>query len=332
MTARRPVPGDLSALVRALGVLLPDGATAAEVAGALSFTGGRPAPPASGTTPAVRLTGTTAVAPHTAASPPRPPEPADPPAAPDPRPEPSDPLLITLRPIRRRTRGRSLRPGGGSAPPPPADQPDDRAASTPAGLFSPEWEARILLGLASVQTVLPVVDVTAAVASAAALEVTTRLPLLSRWKLGERIRLLLDVGPGMQPFAADLQQLRQKACRTVGDSRVDVRFFAGTPLCGAGLGARREWRPYVPPDRPSVVLVVSDFGASSTLVLGSADETEWRSLLESLRAAGHRVIGLTPYALDGVPGGIRRVVPIVSWSRRTGVRDGLRPERTRNPS
>ena len=331
MTAGQPVPGDLSALVRALGVLRPDDATAAEVAGALSFTGGRPAPAASGTTPAVRLTGTTAVASHTAASPPRPPEPADPLAAPAPRPEPSDPLLITLRPIRRRTRGRSLRPGGGSAPP-LADRSDDRVASIPAGLFSPEWEARILLGLASVQTVLPVVDVAAAVASAAALEVTTRLPLLSRWKLGESVHLLLDVGPGMQPFAADIQQLRQKACRTVGDSRVDVRFFAGTPLCGAGLGARREWRPYVPSDRPSVVLVVSDFGASSTLVPGSAGETAWRSLLEPLRAAGHRVIGLTPYALDGVPGGIRRVTPIVSWSRRTGVRDGLRPERARNPS
>jgi hypothetical protein len=318
-----PLLGDLAALVRAMGILRPDEVAMKGIAQALGLAGDDVPPPALHATHAALLKSAAPVMPPPG-RPLRPPERPDRLTAPAPTPGYPEPLITSLRPVRHRDRGGPARPVLASPVRPRTEQSEDQDAPPLRSLFRPEWEVRILIGLASTHKTRPELDVNRSVTQLATLEVMRRLPLLSRRRLIDNVHLLLDASPGMQPFTTDLRQLRHNLCRAIADWRVHVRFFAGTPLRGVGLGSRREWQRYIPPPQPAVVIIASDFGASSWLVPGAAGESEWLNLLCSLQAARHRVIGLTPYTPGGISARIRRVVPVVAWSRRTGVPNELR--------
>src|SRR6185295_5272341 len=88
----------------------------------------------------------------------------------------------------------------------------------------------------------------------AAGHLVTRLPRRWRWTLRRGVHVEIDVGTGMIPYDADVEQLVARLRDRAGASKVTVERFRGTPL------SSRSW---VPPRNGEPILVVSDFGLAA---------------------------------------------------------------------
>jgi hypothetical protein len=279
-----------------------------------------------------------------AAEPPRPPSPvrtaamhgpgarlsAPPPAGPIPAPLPETPAasarpteLVPQPPL----------PYAGTPPrrvaplsellPTPAGQP-----RRPADLLAPERQRAVLGALCSSRRADGEIDVDAVVGRIAAGEAVPDIPrrLVLTTRLG--VRLLVDIGAGMTPFARDAERLVAQAEQLVGSDALERLSFEGSPLGprGVGNGPAWDWQPYsdlkpLPLGRP--VLAVTDLGLGGRTPAPSTAVESWRDLAATVRAAGSRLVLLVPYPQARWPRALRASVAIVRWDRTTSIRDAI---------
>ncbi|WP_084960870.1 hypothetical protein [Thermoactinospora rubra] len=201
-----------------------------------------------------------------------------------------------------------------SVPPLPRTAPARPAPHMP--LFAPRSAAGLIQALAARPVPEGPVDVVAAVERLARGEPLERLPRTPEPSLRYGVQLLIDKGPGMQPFARDQAELARRVQAVVGRESTQVRFFAYAPLRGAGPGPVWTWKPYVPPDPGTRVIVVSDLGLGGPPYDPRVSRREeWEALAKLL--AEHRcgAVGLTPYGPGRWPRWLRQLFPLVQWDR-----------------
>jgi hypothetical protein len=154
-----------------------------------------------------------------------------------------------------------------------------------------------------------------------------RLPRTTVPTLRRGAQVLVDRGPGMDPYRGDQAGLLTQLNHVLADDRFEVIDFAGCPSRGAGRGSRARWRAYRLPPAATPIVLLSDLGIGGPPLEVGASEAEWLAFARFVRGAGHPVIALVPYQARRWPASAARTMTLVHWSERTtarAVRQALR--------
>ena len=159
-----------------------------------------------------------------------------------------------------------------------------------------------------------------------------RIPRLPTLTLRRGVQVLVDIGPGLDPYRDDVAHLLQGLDDLLPDDRLAVEFFRGTPareLYSAGQEQTRQWSP---PPAAAPVLLVTDLGIGGPpLAEDRASVAEWLAFARRVRVSGHALLALVPYEARRWPPPLTRAMTILHWSERTtvgGVRRARRESRT----
>ncbi|WP_285713643.1 hypothetical protein [Erythrobacter oryzae] len=261
---------------------------------------------------------------------------ASPPLAPPRRSEPGRPQPAPQRPEPRPTEIEQLeaqptaRPqwlGKHTIPAPPL--PEARPKSLPA---RPAGAQPCLLPLASRRSLL--LELTARKAATGPLDLARlvdqvargrqigRLPRRAASHLPARILLLLDAGPGMDPFAADQLAFAAALRRAVGHERIRVLRFAGSIVWGPRDPRAAEGAGLGEVQAGDAIVILGDLGIGPRSLPLPAGE------LDALTAKGCRVLVLNPYPPDRWPAAMGSSAVILHWHEALRSAD-LRKARTR---
>ena len=132
------------------------------------------------------------------------------------------------------------------------------------------------------------------------------------------VDVLLDVGDNMQLFSRDQEWLLALIQRVVGEGRVTVFTFSGSPMRGVTSEAEMVRRPYAPPRSGWPILMLTDLGIGARVSGYDAPAvSEWRDFAKCVRTAHCHLMAMVPYPRRRWP----RIagVDIVQWDRPTGV-------------
>ena len=142
---------------------------------------------------------------------------------------------------------------------------------------------------------------------------------LSSLRLG--IQLLVDRGQGMRPFAADRDLLLDDIRAVVGRDRMELLYFADTPLRQVDRGDRYGHRfAYEAPPAGTPVVVLSDLGlAGRGAGRFGASAEEWLKFARLVRGAECPLLALTPYGAHRWPRTLSALMHILPWDRSTNV-------------
>jgi hypothetical protein len=222
-----------------------------------------------------------------------------------------------------------IEPSPDAEGPPTVDDSDllpplklDRQAPTTlpyCALFKPqECRAIISQSLASkAHSTVPDLDEVVRLVSQA--KPINRLPLRPLYTLSRGVQLLIDLGPGMEPFAVDRARITQDIRELAGN--VEWLRFHDSPLNGVLIEDALQARPYLFPESGVPILVVSDLGMNrwSPRVAPGAIEN-W---IEFARRAAERdclLVALVPLdRADWVPA-LERRIRMILWDRETSAR------------
>jgi hypothetical protein len=188
-------------------------------------------------------------------------------------------------------------------------------------LFPPRSTPAILQAALSCQVAEGPIDITALVETVARCKPVSEVPRRHVPTLRYGVQVLVDLGPGMQPFRRDQEEITRQIVRTVGCEKVDVGYFAYSPLRGAGPGPGWTWRPYRPPSRRTPILLLSDLGIGgppgdfrrSTL-------PEWRRFWRIAADNESGVVAFVVYPPGRWPAWLAAVTHPVVWDRRATAR------------
>lgn len=132
------------------------------------------------------------------------------------------------------------------------------------------------------------------------------------------VDVLLDVGDNMQLFRRDQEWLLSLIRRVVGEGRVTLFSFSGSPARGVMSETDMAFVPYAPPRTGWPVLILTDMGIGART---SGHEvvplSEWRDFAKRIRTSQCHLIALVPYPRRRWP----KVagIDIVQWDRSTSV-------------
>jgi hypothetical protein len=132
-------------------------------------------------------------------------------------------------------------------------------------------------------------------------------------------RVLIDAGPGMDPYRQDITQLVERFQAIALSDLVKVEPFLGCPSRGADASGEPQpsWSP-PPPGTP--VVVVTDLGIGGPIrSRDRATPSEWLAYARVVRAAGHPLIGFIPYEPRRWPPRLARTMTLLHWSERTRI-------------
>jgi hypothetical protein len=161
-------------------------------------------------------------------------------------------------------------------------------------------------------------DAGAAIRERAAGRPFREIPRIPLRTLRRGVQLLLDVGPSMAPFVSDVSALERSLALLFGDGQIERLFFARCPTRQVRSGRRAPRRTWRAPARGVPLLVVSDFGIVRPSQDGdAATPAEWRRFADAVRAEGHRIVGLVPFAPARWPSAVAEAVTLVHWSEHT---------------
>jgi hypothetical protein len=188
----------------------------------------------------------------------------------------------------------------------------------PAPLLAPRYAATIL-HLAIRQMVAEGdIDAASAVRRMSEGRSMDALPRHRRPTLRLGVELLIDRGPGMQPYARDHEAVIEVVRQLVGPDRMAVRYFDAVPTRGVGSGPVRTWRPYAPRPGGAPTLLITDFGIGGfAMDQFRARAADWRRFFTMTRAASVDCIALVPYPPARWPRWMRSHVHMVQWDRRS---------------
>jgi hypothetical protein len=146
------------------------------------------------------------------------------------------------------------------------------------------------------------------------------LPRRPSLTLRRGVQLLLDHGPGMDPYRFDRERLVHSLDAILSDDRLEVLDFVACPARNAGKGTRDDWTAWKPPAAGTPVVVVTDLGiGGSALDDERASPAEWLEFAHHVRSKGCVLIGLIPYEAGRWPPALARAMTLIHWSERTTV-------------
>jgi len=187
----------------------------------------------------------------------------------------------------------------------------------------PVRASRVIIATAfAVTTEGDELDLDLIIASLARLEPLAELPRRMVRTNRRGVQVLLDLGPAMRPYLADLAALPAQLRRVLGP-RVEVLRFARCPIAGVGPGLR-PWDRYRPPAPGTPVLVVTDFGGGHPWAPPPAPPDEWAAFVAEVRRVGCRPLALVPGARRDADPALTRLMPVLPWDASTTVRDAVR--------
>lgn len=228
-------------------------------------------------------------------------------------PERAEPELLVIR----REEAPAVRPR-----PPWVDQvvPLARAARAtspqPDALFDPRQERALLGGLSACMSHDGDLDVQRLLQDLTGGAPLRELPLQRSWSSRRGLQLLIDDGPGMAPFRADVERLWARLGELLPADRLTRLAFQGCPTRGCRVPRRKGSRPWVPPD--SAVLVVTDLGiAAAEPSSGPCRPAEWLAFCAMAEAAGVQLRSLIPYPAHRWPVALVGRLHPVAWDRST---------------
>jgi hypothetical protein len=180
-------------------------------------------------------------------------------------------------------------------------------------LLHPVRTRALVAGFTSVPLPRGEIDVERLVEELVSLRSVSTLPRLLVPSVVAGVQLLLDVGPGMEPFVGDLQDLAASVRAVVGRDAVETHRFTALPgRFGPSLVARR---PYAFPSAGTPVLAATDLGIGG---VGGASADDWAGFaVDVRRATGHRLVVLVPYSRARWPAEVAREAQLLEWDRST---------------
>lgn len=200
----------------------------------------------------------------------------------------------------------------------PASLADASANAAPLeSLFAARRVRGILREMAARPTESGRIDIDALVRALAQAKWPVRLPRQRVTRVGHAIHLLFDAGPDMLPFSADKQQLASAALRILGQDRLRIFDFIGTPRAGVRAQRQVRWNEFAWPNRGSTIVVISDFGIGGDDA--HAYEADWSLLRDEALRRGVRCVALLPYGRERWPEVAARFDAALSWDLDVGV-------------
>jgi hypothetical protein len=189
-------------------------------------------------------------------------------------------------------------------------------------LFKPRQKRALLTAVLATPVPEGELDLPAIVEVAAQAKSLRSLPRLAIHTLRRGAQVILDGGPGMDPYRDDQRQLVGDLGRLIGHDRLEILRFVGCPNRGVGSGPRSDWRDWRPPLAGVPVLVVTDLGiGGGPLDDDRAEPYEWRRFASRVQAEGHSLLGLVPYEPPRWPPMLVRAMTLIHWSERTTAGD-----------
>ncbi len=144
------------------------------------------------------------------------------------------------------------------------------------------------------------------------------IPYRVRPSLFRGVRVLADLGPAMQPFRRDQDQMVERLFLLVGAGNVQVQWYEDTPLRRCGSGPVSSWQPFEPPHPGTPVLVLGDLGIGGHC--GNV-ESDWLELADLLAHRESRLTALVPYEDSRWPAPLTAAIDMVVWDRTTNISD-----------
>jgi|RhiMetdeSRZDD1v2_1073273.scaffolds.fasta_scaffold16941_5 hypothetical protein len=195
---------------------------------------------------------------------------------------------------------------------------DDEPVMPLDPLFVPSWTRAIIASALAMPGAGGPLDIDWLVEDLARGRAVDHLPTLPRPTLVQGVQVLLDLSEAMLPYRKDQVWLLGEIRKTVGDDKVSVLSFAGSPLRGAGSGPQTEWAAYQPPPRGTPVLAITDLGIGvPPRSAEPATASEWLAFAAVLYRYGCPLIGLTPYPPQRWPTVLVGRFPLIVWDRGT---------------
>ncbi len=206
--------------------------------------------------------------------------------------------------------------------PEPAVPGGGRGAATTGGsdvptLFRPRVARHILGAALSVPVAEGDIDVDSVADMVAARRPVATIPRKRLFTMRFGAQVLLDVGPGMQPFYTDVARLPEILSSIIGPGLTVLRFDT-FPLDGAGPRGR-PWPDYRPPPAGTPVLVVTSFGIGGRGAPRPAPVARWTAFVQLLNRAGCRPLALVPGSADRVDPDLSALMTVVPWDRAATV-------------
>ncbi len=234
-------------------------------------------------------------------------------------PEPQEPELETHKPTEPDTRLEPLPPDGGTGREPDwfaTVEPLAIASAVtepplPPQLLEPCRERAVLREVLGVWRPGREVDADAFVEIVAHGYVVRSLPRRARLALTGRIHLLLDVGPCMQPFLSDLEQLLVSIERVLPSDLLSVREIDGQPP---------PLTDSEPAPRTTVVAATYLGSPSSDWMLPESDPGQWLAYAGQLRARDCSLVALVPHDPARVPPELLGHLLVFCWDRTASAR------------
>ena len=183
-------------------------------------------------------------------------------------------------------------------------------------LLQPRWSRELLFAAIASEVAGGSLDAAAAVDTVARGLALDPVPQLTRWSLIRGVQLLVDQGPGLEPFRGDAREVTSALRRVVGRSGVSEQRFESSLTYGVSdvwLGPRR---PYTPPEPGTPVFVVSDLGMRPA---SPSHHVEWLDLARRLSDRGSPCVALVPYGPRRWPAELARRIVLIQWDRVTSV-------------
>ncbi len=154
------------------------------------------------------------------------------------------------------------------------------------------------------------------------------------------VQVLVDRGPGMDPFAGDQEQVVRALDDILADDRLEISEFVGCPGRGTVPDLEEEteepegdfvaWKP---PARGTPILAITDLGIGGPrLDPDRATVAEWLEFAHRVQGQKHLLIALVPYEATRWPAQLARAMTLLHWSEQTsvgGVRRAMRDARQR---
>lgn len=209
-------------------------------------------------------------------------------------------------------------PALASPMPPPPDTDDAEPCPPFDPLFSPASSRSLIATALATWRRDGVIDTPWLVAHIAARRPVVRVPRLPRLALAHGVQVLVDHGPGMDPFARDAAVLIEQMRAIAGGHRVEVLRFADDPGI-AGHGPRRTWRPYRPPETGVRVIALTDLGIAAPRLRLPASDLAWHAFATRIDRAGGSLLCIVPYPRARWPSDLIDVLTILTWDRATTV-------------
>jgi hypothetical protein len=182
-------------------------------------------------------------------------------------------------------------------------------------LFAPEQQRATLLALVSRILETQQIDISKAVRRIADLATLTRLPYRKKPSVRRGVQLLLDVGPRMDPFADDREQLVSSLLRLLAPEMVHIVRCYGWPPDDPKT--QLIYGEYRRPTPGTPALLVSEVGEGEGIFAPvDAEADDWIAFAQRLSTYGCELIVLAPISRERLSLRARRHLTIVPWDRR----------------